>query len=167
MMRQLEIDFGPDAPLLSPETILRASFERVRRRYFRGRFPGGPVMSFGLLRKSSIRTIGKAEIDARRILVHPLILAPPWHELLDFVMYHEMLHFAEFYHNARFRARERRFARHTELGHLEAEFFRFLEGRQQSARQRPGGRRRKAASRAGLTPARRTWPGNPRCAESP
>ncbi|MFO0982816.1 MAG: hypothetical protein U1E76_13980 [Planctomycetota bacterium] len=124
------------APSGATAELLRAIFERHLCIYFNDQFPGGRHVAFGLLRRSSFRTIGKADVSQRTILLHPDLLQPQWQLVLELVLYHEMIHFAVLRHNREFKRRERRFAGFAEARRQERAFFRWLESRQLEAARR-------------------------------
>jgi hypothetical protein len=74
---------------------LRAIFERLNRRYFRGRLRGYKVM-WGRRRKHRPKdyfTFGTIQEEDRVIRINPLLdqpFVPLW--FLQYVLYHEMLH---------------------------------------------------------------------------
>ena len=114
---------------MTSHPALRSSFERNLDIYFGDGFPGGGDVDLGFLRRNSFRTIGKADVKHRRIEIHRELVHQEWHLVLDFVMHHEMIHFAVLRHNREFKRRERRFFNFHEAKRQERTFFRWLEQR--------------------------------------
>jgi hypothetical protein len=101
---------------------LRAVFDRLNRRYFRGRLRGYKVM-WGKRRRHRPRdyfTFGTIQEEDRVIRINPLLdqpFVPLW--FLQYVLYHEMLHSVvpdetaaggrRRIHTAEFNRRERKF----------------------------------------------------------
>lgn len=100
------------------DPLLRESFERVNNCYFDSTLER-PRLRFG---QASRRTLGHYHYATDTVTVSRLLADDT--ELLDYVMYHELLHKhlkydhsgkKTRYHTARFRALEKRFANRTEM----------------------------------------------------
>jgi hypothetical protein len=114
-------------PKVKSDDQLSLSFERVNEEYFNGTMEK-PNLVWG---KNSFRKLGSYEYGSDTIVVSS-IFKDSRKELLDYIMYHEMLHKKHkfyskngrsFHHTGEFRRQERRFANHLEI---ENEISRFV-----------------------------------------
>jgi len=100
------------------DVMLEESFARVNARYFNGALTK-PLMRFG---SASRRTLGHYHYATDMVTLSSLLRREPL--LLDYVLYHELLHRvlkyqpcggSARYHTAEFRARERQFENAQEM----------------------------------------------------
>ena len=106
------------AQVTEKDSVLEASFHRVNEKYFYGRLDV-PNLRWG---QKSVRQLGLYEYQSDRITISSILKGQG--EVLDFIMYHELLHKDEgfedrggrcHYHTPAFKKRERMFERYEEV----------------------------------------------------
>jgi predicted metal-dependent hydrolase len=109
------------------DPVLKESFERVNDKYFYGTIEM-PNLEFGKMAK---RTLGSYHFHTDTVTISPL-LAGAGPELLDYIVYHELLHkklkfntsgLRTSYHSSEFKKREKSFEKAPQV---ESELKRFL-----------------------------------------
>lgn len=106
-------------PVPPPDPVLAASFQRVNRKYFDGRLEQ-PILAWS--QRRTRREFGRYLIETDQLIISRTLAAaktPDW--VLDFVMYHELLHKhfgvrrsngRSYSHTPEFRRAERRYDRY-------------------------------------------------------
>ena len=109
------------------ESRLEKSFERVNAKYFNG-FAEKPNLRFG---RESYKVLANYNLQNDTITVSKIFMEAD-NEIIDFLMYHELLHktikfkgtFKRFYHTKKFNRKEKEFENYEEMNKKLEEYIR-------------------------------------------